>query len=170
MQSSQREWVVLGQVSGLYGVRGWVKVFSRTEPRQGIVDYNPLYLNIRGEWRLAEVEQGRLHGKGVVIKFAGFDNRDVAAALPGCDIAVRRAQLPPLKSGEYYRRDLEGLRVVTVAGVELGAVKRIFETGANDVMVVSGERERLIPFLQGDAIVEISLDHGIIRVDWDPEF
>jgi 16S rRNA processing protein RimM len=87
-----------------------------------------------------------------------------------CDIAVQREQLPALESGEYYWTDLQGLRVVNLEGVELGVVSHLFETGANDVLVVRGERERLIPYTTGEAIQEVDLDHGQITVDWDPEF
>ena len=164
------DWVLMGRVAGLYGVHGWVKVVSHTEIRDGIADYAPLYLNRGGEWQPIAVEEKRLQGKGLILKFAGYDDRNTAAVLIGCDIAVRREQLPLAAPGEYYWVDLEGLRVVTLNGVELGRVKRLFETGANDVVVVTGERERLIPFLPGDVIVKIDLEQGELQVDWDPAF
>jgi 16S rRNA processing protein RimM len=160
----------MGRVSGLHGVRGWVRVFSYTQPREGIVDYDPLYLNIQGQWRPQFLEEGCFHGKGVIAKFLGCDDRDSAMTLMNCAIAVRREQLPSLGSDEYYWADLEGLRVVTVEGIELGVVNHLFETGANDVVVVSGDRERLIPFIREQVIVEISLEKGFMRVDWDPAF
>lgn len=164
------DWVVLGRVSGLFGVQGWVRVFSHTEPREGIARYNPVFLKHRDEWQPFEIEDGRAHGAGVVLKFVGCDDRDQAATLLQRDIAVRRAQLPPPEPGEYYWADLEGLRVVTLDGVELGAVASLFATGANDVMVVRGERERLVPFIRSDVIVEIDLEQRLLRVDWDPDF
>lgn len=160
----------MGRVAGLYGLRGWLKVYSYTEPRNGIIDYNPLYLEIGGQWWPINVEAGRVHGKGVIVKLADYDDRDAAAALIGCDIAVRRDQFPELESGEYYWADLEGLRVITVGGTELGTVDHLFKTGANDVMVVKGNRERLIPFLRDQVIVDIDLEQGVMQVDWDPEF
>jgi 16S rRNA processing protein RimM len=163
-------WVVVGQIRGLYGVQGWVKVFSHTRSREGILGYAPLYLRIQGEWQAIVVEEGRLQGKGVVLKLRGYNHRDAAARLLGCDIAIRREQLSPLPPGEYYWAELEGLRVVTVDGIELGKIERLFETGANDVIVVAGERERLIPFLQGDVIKRIDLEQGVMQVDWDPTF
>ena len=78
--------------------------------------------------------------------------------------------MPPLAPGEYYWADLEGLRVVTLDGVELGTVDHLFATGANDVLVVHGARERLLPFVRGTVVVEIDLDARLLRVDWDPEF
>ena len=163
------KWVVVGRIVGLHGIGGWVKIFSYTETRLGIIDYDPLYLSISGKWQPVALEAGQGHGKGVIGKFAGYDDRAAAAGLLGCLIAVRREQLPELKPGEYYRADLEGLRVETIGGAELGTVERLIETGANDVIVVKGERERLIPFIQ-DVVAEIEIEKGLLRVDWDPEF
>jgi len=164
------DWIVLGRVSGLFGVRGWVRVFSHTEPREGIVRYSPIFLRRRDEWQPFEIEAGHAHGAGVVLKFAGCDDRDQATALLQADIAVRRAQLPPPEPGEYYWADLEGLRVVTLDGVELGTVASLFATGANDVMVVRGERERLLPFIKDRVVVEVNLEQRLMKVDWDPDF
>ncbi len=164
------DWVVLGRVSGLFGVNGWVRVFSHTNPREGIIRYSPVFLNRQGEWRAFEIEAGRAHGAGVVLKFVGCDDRDRAITLLQSDIAVRRAQLPPPEPGEYYWTDLQGLRVVTLDGVELGIVASLFATGANDVIVVRGERERLLPFVRDQVVVEVDLERRLLRVDWDPDF
>lgn len=164
------DWVVLGRVSGLFGLQGWVRVFSHTEPREGIARYNPVFLQRKGQWQPFKIEAGRTHGAGVVLKFIDFDDRDQAATLVQSDIAVHRAQLPPPRPGEYYWADLEGLRVVTLEGVELGVVDHLLATGANDVLVVKGERERLLPFVQGQVIVEIDLEQRLLQVDWDPDF
>jgi 16S rRNA processing protein RimM len=164
------DWVLLGHVSGLYGVKGWVRVFSHTQPRQGIIYYKPLYLEIQGQRQPLQVERSGCLGKGLVIKFSGFDNRDDAAILLGCDIGVQRDQLPPVGPGHYYWRDLQGLCVINLQGVELGVVAKLMETGANDVLVVRGNRERLLPFLLKDVIVEIDFDKGVMWVDWDATF
>ena len=164
------DWVVLGRVSGLFGLQGWVRVFSHTEPREGIARYHPVFLQRQGAWQPFEIEAGRAHGAGVVLKFVDYDDRDQAATLIQSDIAVRRAQLPLPKPGEYYWADLEGLRVMTLEDVDLGTVDHVFATGANDVLVVKGERERLLPFLKGSVVVEIDLEQRLLRVDWDPDF
>lgn len=164
------DWVILGRVSGLFGVQGWVRVFSETQPRDGIARYHPLFLQQSGEWHPLQVEASRAHGEGVVLKFAGYDDRDQAATLLQSQIAVRRSQLPPPEPGEYYWADLEGLRVVTLDGIDLGTISSLFATGANDVMVVCGERERLIPFIRDSVIAEIDLNQRLMRVDWDPDF
>lgn len=162
--------VIVGRVSGLFGVRGWLKIFSYTEPRENIVEYSPWLLKTGDQWHKFEIESGRGHGKGVVVKFVGYDDRDAAALLIGRDIAVTREQLGEPDAGEYYWADLEGLRVVNLEGVELGVVDHLFATGANDVVVVRGERERLLPFVRGDVIRNIDLQRGVMEVDWDPDF
>ena len=165
------DWVVLGKISGLYGVQGWVKVFSYTEPRAAIVNYRPLYLQQpRQQWQADELEGGRAHGKGVVLKFADIDDRDRASQLIAAEVAITREQLPPPAAGEYYWVDLQGLQVIADTGQVLGKIEYLFSTGANDVMVVKGDRERLIPFLQNDVVKTIDLDRRIMRVDWDPDF
>ncbi len=162
--------VIMGKISGLYGVKGWVKVFSDTRPRENILRYSPWYLCREDEWVRYEPSQGRRHGKTLVTRLAGCNDRDQAAALLGAMIAVPREQLPETAEDEYYWMDLEGLNVTTVAGVALGTVSHLFSTGANDVVVVKGERERMIPFVQPDVVTSVDLDVGALTVDWDPDF
>ena len=162
--------VVLGRLSGLYGVQGWLKVYSDTEPREGIIKYPRWGVKQQGSWREIRVEQGRRHGKGVVVKLKGIDDRDAAAKLLNAEVAVDRNELPEIAPGEYYWTDLEGLTVVCLDGTEIGKVDHLVETGANDVLVVKGDRERLIPYIPEQVIKRIDLDRGEIQVDWDPEF
>ena len=162
--------VPLGRIAGIFGVRGWVKVHSDTAPRDNILRYSPWYLQ-RGEgWEPRKVLDGHTQGKGLVARLQGCEDRDQAAALHGCLIAVPRDRLPELEPDEYYWSDLEGLQVVSAEGVALGRVSHLFATGANDVLVVKGERERLLPFLWDRVILEVDLEAGVIRVDWDPDF
>lgn len=170
MRETPSDLVEVGRFSGVYGVRGWLKVYSYTEPQENILDYNPWYVHAGGRWQSVEVAEGRVHGKGVVARLVGCDDRDAASLLTGAAIAVDRAQLPPAGPGEYYWVDLEGLKVITLSGVELGVVDHLFETGSNDVMVVKGDRERLIPFIRDQVVVQVDLEHRVMRVDWDPEF
>lgn len=162
--------VVVGRISALYGVRGWVKVFSHTDPRDNILHYQPWLVNINGAWQSLEHVEGRIHQQGIVARLDGYDDRDAASTLLGCDIAVRPEQLAVLPPGEYYWSELIGLKVITTEGVELGAVEKLLETGSNDVLVVQGERERLIPYLQGQVVVKVDKEAGYMVVDWDPEF
>lgn len=160
--------LALGYISAVHGIKGWVKVHSWTRPMEAILKYQPWLL---GEDRKpVKIIDGRKQGKGLAALLPGYDNREQAAALVGQQIFVGRDQLPPTEKDEYYWSDLEGLEVRTTDGEVLGRVERLMETGANDVMVVSGDRERLIPFIQGPYVTRVDLEAELIEVDWDPDF
>ncbi|MEA3640447.1 MAG: ribosome maturation factor RimM [Lamprobacter sp.] len=158
--------IVLGRILGVYGVRGWLKVFSETSPLENIFSYSPWLID--GEEQ--QVVAWRPHGKGLVAQLRGYDDRDQARALTGKAILIRRDQLPPPSPDEFYWIDLQGLRVETREGLSLGKVSHLIETGANDVLVVRGERERLLPFVWGQCVLDVDFDAGRLMVDWDPEF
>lgn len=161
---------VLGCVVGVHGVRGWVKVRSWTRPAENLLDYPHWWLQRDSAWERVAVREGRPHGKGLAVALGDVNDREMARErLVGRNIAVPRAQLPPAEPDEIYWSDLEGMRVETVNGVPLGRVDHLIETGANDVLVVRGERERLIPFTD-IAVREVDLGERCVRVDWDPDF
>lgn len=135
---------------------------------EGILTYSPWFLGEAKEPR--SVAEGKRHGKGLIARLKGCEDRDQAAALAGKQILIGRDQLPPPGADEFYWSDLEGLKVETLNAEPLGAVERLFATPGNDVLIVRGERERLIPFLWNDVVKDVDFDHAIIRVDWDPDF
>lgn len=161
---------MLGRITGPFGVRGWLKVISFTDPLEQILDYPTWQANLpragRRELRLLE---GRRHGKGLVVRIEGIDDRDAAIALGRLDLWVERRQLPALKQGEYYRADLVGFEVVNLQGQRLGSVGHFLDLPANAVMVVVGERERWLPLGPGQ-VFRVDLEHGRVTVDWDSEF
>ncbi len=166
-----KDYIVVGSINGLHGVRGWVKVFSHTQPRKNILSYRTWYLLRDGQWVATKLLDGRQQGKGIVARLEGYDDRDQAATLLKTDIAIHSGQLPKAPSGEYYWAELQGLKVINAEGIELGVVDHLLETGANDVLVVmEGETERLIPYVIGQFVLEVSLAEGVIKVDWDPDF
>lgn len=162
--------LVMGRIAGPYGVKGWVRVTAFTELPDGLLDYAPWYLGHNGDWRAIEVIDARAHGKGLVAQLDGCADRDAAMALTGREIGVYRSQLPAAGEDEYYWNDLIGLRVVTTAGRDFGLVDHLIETGANDVLVIRGEREILVPFVIGQVVKSVDLKSGEIRVDWDPDY
>lgn len=162
--------VILGRISGLFGVKGWVKVFSETQPQDNIFRYNPWHLNLDDVWRAVKLHCGRVQGKTLIAKLEGYDTRNAAAGVLGAVIAIGRQQLEPLPEGEYYWAQLIGLEVINLQGDRLGMVDALFETGANDVLVVKGERERLIPFVRDRVVRRIDLEQGYIRLDWDRDY
>ncbi len=154
-------------MSGLFGVKGWVKVFSYTQPREAILNYDRWHLRTDGAWRTVTVVEGKRHGKSVIVHFDGVDDRDKAAVLVDCDVAIERAELPATEEGSFYWADLEGMKVVHRDGTELGRVAYLLETGANDVLVTTSDPERLIPFVVDKVILDVDLAAGVITVDWE---
>lgn len=167
---SEQQHISVGKISGVFGVKGWVKVFSFTDPRENILTYSPWLLKKGDETKTVNIVDGQLQGKTIVAQLTDVNDRDQAASLMGWDVFITQEQLPKAAKGEYYWSDLIGLSVETIDGVQLGVVDSLLETGANDVIIVQGERERVIPFLQGQTIINVDLDAGKIVVDWDPEF
>lgn len=162
--------IKLGKVVGVHGVRGEIKIESHTDPRDRLFGYQPWWLCRDGSEREVEGVRGHDNGRNVLATFPGVESREQAQALNGTEIWVPRSNLPPAAPGEYYWVDLEGLPVRTVDGVELGHVSHMLATGANDVIVVHGERERMVPFIKGSVVVSVDVDGGGIVVDWDPDF
>jgi 16S rRNA processing protein RimM len=165
---SAQQTVELGFISAVHGIKGWVKVHSWTRPMEAILDYQPWLLGEDG--KSVKIVDGRKQGKGLAALLPGFENREQAVALVGQKIFVGRDQMPPTEEDEYYWSDLEGLEVHTIQGEVLGRVDRLMETGANDVLVVRGDRDRLIPFIQGQYVKRVDLEAELIEVDWDPDF
>jgi 16S rRNA processing protein RimM len=164
----QRRIIPLGHISGIHGVSGWVKIHSLTDPREAIFDYQPWLLGERLE--PVGVRQGKKHGRYLLALLEDIDDREKAEGLVRQQIAVFRDQLPDLQNTGYYWTDLIGLDVYLPDGRRLGKIERMLATGAHDVMVVQGERERLIPFVLDRYVMRVDLDNRRLEVDWDPEF
>ncbi len=175
---AKAELVTVGRVLAVYGVKGWVKIYSHTQPMDGIFRYQPCYLlKKRQAPQLLQLSQGKRHGKGLIAHFQGIDDRDVAQQqLVGHDLAVPADVLPQSGGDTWYWRDLIGLRVINQADEDLGVVQRMLETGANDVMQLQGDaqsvdqQQRLLPWLPDQIVIDVDLQGGIIRVDWDADF
>ena len=170
MTSKRPERILLGKIVGVSGLQGWLKVHSDTKPREAIGKYKQWLLGKDGHWHICKVKQVKPQGKRILGKLTDCDTREAAEALIGCDIAVEPDQLDTLASGQYYWVDLQGLQVVDSNGLDLGTIKRVFDTGANDVIVVKGERERLIPWIRDDVIKNVDMESRVVTVDWDPDF
>jgi 16S rRNA processing protein RimM len=133
-----------------------------------ILQYQPWLLGV--DQSPVNIVEGRRQGKGLVALLPRVPDREQAMKLVGQKISVKREQLPPVETDEYYWTDLEGLEVHTRDGVVLGRVDRLMETGANDVLVIRGEREHLVPFVQGQYVIRVDFAAGLMEVDWDPDF
>jgi 16S rRNA processing protein RimM len=147
--SESRDQLLIGRIVGVHGIQGWLKVHSFARPHEAIFDYRPWQLRQHGVHSTLKVVEWRAQGRGLVFRTPAVEDRTAAEALIGAEIWINRSCLPATAPGEYYWADLEGLQVRTESGVELGKVDHLLATGANDVLVVHGDRERLIPFVNG---------------------
>lgn len=174
-EAASGQYVVVGHIGALHGLRGWLKLHSHTDPPDNILSYPEWYVGTGEQRRCVRVVASRQAGKGLLVQLESengevMGDREAAAPLVGTEITIPREAMAPPAPGEYYWADLVGLEVQTVEGRQLGAVAYLLETGANDVLVVKGDRERLIPFLQGDTVKTVDVAVGRIVVDWNPEF
>lgn len=169
----------VGRITSVFGIKGWVKIHSDTEPPENIASYSPWWLKTKHGVKAVEVDEFQPHGKGFIAHLKGVDDRTQAEAYAKVTISVERDQLPALADDEYYWHQLEGLAVYSIfegGEILLGQVSHLLETGANDVLVIKpgadcvDDRERLVPYVPGQFVARIDLDAGKMWVDWDPAF
>lgn len=161
--------VVIGQLGGSYGVRGWHHVTSFAQPQDNLLAYKLWYVQQNGQWQSFELLEGRRHGKSLVAHLKGVDSPEEAAKMSQCKIAVLRDEFAPLSSDEFYWVDLEGLGVQTVDGNQLGVIEYLYENAGTDVMVVkTADKDLHIPFMMNDTVISVDLETKIVIVDWDP--
>lgn len=165
--------VVVGRFGSVHGVKGDIRVHSFTEPSNNILTYLPWQIQRSGQddWHQIKLSQHNWHNEQLVVRIEGVTDRDEAKQYTNLDIAINRDQLPELEQGQdqYYWSDLMGLTVVNTHGAILGIVTSFFETGANEVMVVKGDLEHLIPYTE-HAVIKVDLTDRKITVDWDENF
>jgi len=161
--------VILGRFGAAHGVRGWLYLISFTDPIDSIFEHTKWLVEHRGQWETLHLETGKRHGKGLVVKIKEIDDRELAREYTNDEIAIPRDNLPTLSEDEHYWEELVGAKVLTENGITLGVVKELLATGSNDVLVVTGKRQRLIPYTN-DVIIKIDKTKKEITVNWDPEF
>lgn len=172
MSSPAGERVELGRLDGAWGVAGWVKVFSYTDPPQNIFDYQPWQLDeLPGLIRVLEWKQ---QGPRLVARLDAIGDRDQAEKVRGQALYVEAQRLPQAESGQYYWRDLIGLEVINRAGESLGRVRKLMDASVHDVLCVrpaeNDAEELLIPFVMDHYVDRVELDQGRIQVDWQREW
>jgi len=178
MSESGTSQLTAGKITGAYGIKGWVKIHSFTDPEENLFDFGAWQLKRRGSSESIEFDQWKRHGKGMVAHIAGVDDRTLAESFKGLNIVVEANRLPTLDDGDFYWHQLQGMQVwgrepgTSEERVLLGTVDYLIETGANDVLVVKAggdsidDRERLIPYLPGEVVSRVSLEQAVIEVDW----
>ena len=166
----------LGSINGSHGLKGWVKVFSYTDPLEAILEYSPWILRKGEAEKEITIKDGQASGKRLIVQLEGVDTRDHAEALIGYEVHVDAKVMPDLEEGQFYWFQLEGLVVKNSGGEVLGKIDHMLETGANDVMVVEptddsiDKEQRLIPYIVGDVVKQVDQETGVVTVGWDSDY
>lgn len=160
------DFIELGSITGCFGVKGWVKLYSHTRPRIGIADYTQFYLgDAKQAVTFGEIKAS---GKYIIAQIDGVDSRETASPYVGQALFIKRDDLPQLDN-EYYWQELVGLTVINQQQQVLGKITEMMETGANDVMVIHDDsgKEILIPYAVTHFVLSIDIEQGEMRVDWE---
>ena len=160
--------VVLGRIGAPFGVQGWVKVTSYTDPPEGVANYPSWELVRAGRSERRAVLDWKRAGKAVAVRLEGVETREQAQALTGTEVQVGRDELPPTAPGEFYWHDLLGLEAANEAGDPLGRIVEILELPAHPVLGLRGDRERLVPLVP-ERLVAVDLESGRVTLDWHPD-
>jgi 16S rRNA processing protein RimM len=166
----------LGSINGSHGIKGWVKVFSYTDPMEAILTYSPWIIRRGSTEQQITIVDGKVSGKRLIVQFDGIDTRELADELNGYEIHIEKTRLPELENADYYWHQLQGFTVVNKQGILFGELDHLLETGANDVIVVRAtqqsidDKQRLIPYVESTVVQSVDRDAGQILVDWDAEW
>ena len=164
----------MGRIGAPYGIKGWVKLISFTDPVDNLLEYGQFWVadSASGKGlKTIEIDTARRQGDSLVGHIKGCDVREATRFYTGLDLLLPKTELPELDEG-FYWHELEGLRVVNLQGEDLGVVDHLLATGANDVMVVRGDEasvdreERLLPYVEEQLVLEVDLAARLMRVDW----
>jgi 16S rRNA processing protein RimM len=164
------DWLIVGCFGRAHGVKGFITVHSFTEPRDNILKYSRWHVLLDNQWTYLDYRQTSITEKHILVLVAGFDTRETLNKLINAKIGIRKGQLPILGSSEFYWHQLIGMQVVNQKLICLGHVTEMLETGSNDVLIVTGIKQVLIPYLVGRSIISVDLDKQLIVVDWDMDF
>ncbi|KTD05885.1 16S rRNA-processing protein RimM [Legionella gratiana] len=167
---NQKNWIIIARFGRPHGVKGFITVHSFTEPRDNVLKYTNWHAFIDNKWRPIKLVRAEVQSKSIIIQIEGYLERELVAHLTNIEIAVHQDQLEQLKPGEYYWHQLIGMNVINQQGESFGKVTEIIPTGANDVLVVEGDKRHLIPYLPGQFILDINLNQQLITVNWDVDF
>lgn len=162
--------IIIGRFGPPFGVKGWIKVQSFTEPEENLLTYAKWYIQERNDWLLIEHDGRAQHGKGWVVHLVGYDSPEAVRFLASTDIAIARHDLPPLAGDEFYIGDIVGFSAITVEGVKLGEVMGFIDSGAHELLVITGKKEYLIPLIKGRFLKAVDKTKQQITVDWDADF
>jgi 16S rRNA processing protein RimM len=167
---NKEQWLIIGRFGRPHGIKGFITVHSFTEPRDNLLGYTDWHIMLNKTWQPIKLLEVEVHNKAILALVEGYPQREDVARLTHAEIAVNREQLAPLALGDYYWHQLVGMKVINQQGESLGTITEIMPTGSNDVLIVTGNKRHLIPYLPGQFVNDINLSQGIMQVDWDVDF
>lgn len=153
--------VVIGKIAAPHGVRGEVRIVPLTDFPERFENLKTVFLDDDSK---LEVEFVKHNNKFLIIKFKNINSRNDIETYNGKLLMLNRSDIPPLPKGEYYNFDIIGLEVIDDKGINLGKISEILKTGSNDVYVVDGEKQILIPALK-KVVKEININDGFMKVE-----
>ena len=164
------KFVVMGKVVGSHGIKGWLKIQPFTEDINTLGKFSSWFLSKNeSEWKEFKIESSSIKGRTLLSKIENVNDRNEADKFKSFLIGINKIDLPVLEKGKYYWSDLISLEVINEVGFNCGVIDSIMETGSNDVLVIKGEKETLIPYLD-NVILKIDLEKKNVLVDWDENF
>lgn len=166
MSGDSASLIELGVVASPFGVRGWVKLRSFTDPPDRLLQHRSLQVGRGDSWATHRIEASGRSGGALTVKLSGVNDRDQAQALRGAQVCVPRSELPQRDDKDFYRADLIGCDVVNLAGAMLGTVAHFVETPAQVLMVVRGDQEYWVPAVP-QHLRRVDLQARRVVVDWD---
>lgn len=170
MNDDRKTYLIVGKIGSSYGIKGWLKIFSLSDEPEALIEYKNWYIKTKNGWEVLKTDARKQYGNHLIAHIVGIDDIDTAKQLTNKQIAILTSELPETDKHEFYWKDLEGLTVITKKGEKLGQIDHMMETGSNDVMVVSGDKRRLIPFVLNKIVLSVDLEKREMIVDWDPNY
>lgn len=155
----------VGVFANTHGIRGEIKVFPTTDDMARFKKLKVLYLDKGTELMKLEVSSVRFFKNMVIMKFKGIDNINDIEKYKGKDLLIERKQAIPLQENEYFICDIIDAEVVTKEGEEIGTLKEVLQTGANDVYVVKTKegKEVLFPVID-ECVLDVNTEEKVVTV------
>ena len=158
--------IIIGKIIATHGIKGWVVIQSYSYPTHNIKNYDT-FLYIKKIKEFIKIIDLKIMPKKIIIQVENYDDINSSESLVGENIFIEASDIPTLKKGEYYWKDIEGLEVYTSKDSYIGSVDFIFNNGANDVLAVKHNNELVyIPYINDHLEVipneKIIIDHETI--------
>ena len=156
--------ILIAKIQAHQGLNGWLKVYSYSETKQKFSEYKYFFIQKDNNTIRLDIEDISI-GKSIKVKFKNFNCREDSQDYIGEEIFINEDQLDVLEANQFYWKELIGLTAYLNNGKKIGIVSDIIETGSNDVLVIKGEEEILVPYIFGESIMEVVVEEKKIIIN-----